>query len=240
MGVYMLIFKDDYIIAIPKYMGTEMHRHAMQHIIISEEPIILYTEGKRYTNDNICVIGSNIEHKVETKTVESIVLLVDTSTALAEGIRQKWLSSNNISMMNKPIKLFLSEKSETQIVSAVELILDEIGIVRKHNIVIDDRIISVIDEVQSGRLLFKTVPEIASIFAISVSRLEHLFMQNTGMRLKNYMLMIKLKMAYQIIAQGESITEAAMNAGFSDSAHLAATAKKTTGISISQFFSSHK
>jgi len=232
----MLIFKEDYLIVVPNYLDTETHSHAMQHIIISEKPIILNADGKAYIHDNIVVVSGNVEHKVEIKTAESLVLLVEPSAALADEIRQRWLSDNKIHTMNRPIRLLLSEKSESQISSAVENVLKDMGLNRSPATIRDNRIIAIIDEIKNCKQPFKTVPEIASSYAISTSRLEHLFKQETGMRLKNYILMMKLKIAYQMVAQGNSITEAAMYAGFSDSAHLAATAKRTTGISISTVF----
>jgi AraC-like DNA-binding protein len=236
----MLIFKEEYTIAIPIFQETDMHCHTMLHIILSENPMYLLAEGKEYTNCNIAFIAGNIRHKVETKTTESLVLLIDTSTALAEGIRHQWLSDGNIYVMNKPLQLLLSEKTEEQITSFVEHFLAELKIVRMDHATEGKRMLLVIENIQSGKLLDKTIPEIASFYAFSISRLEHLFKQETGMRLKNYLLMNKLKLAYQMVAEGKSITEAAMVAGFSDSAHLAATAKKMTGISISTFFNRPK
>lgn len=236
----MLIFKEDYIIAIPIYQETDMHCHTMQHIIISEKPICLSAEGKEYTTGNIVIIAGNVRHKVKTQTLQNLVLLIDSSTALAEGIRQQWLSDTNVYVMQQPLQLLISGKAEVEIFSIVEHFLTEMKIDRMVKATEDKRIISIIKGIHSGELLYKTIQDIASLFAVSVSRLEHLFKQETGMRLKNYLLMNKLKLAYQVVAKGENITEAAMYAGFSDSAHLAATAKKTTGISISTFFTGKK
>ncbi len=63
------------------------------------------------------------------------------------------------------------------------------------------------------------------------SRLSHLFKEETGIPLKSYIVLHKLLRAYENIFDGESITAAAIAAGFDSAAHLAFTNKKMTGMS---------
>ncbi|MDO5696143.1 MAG: helix-turn-helix transcriptional regulator [Eubacteriales bacterium] len=71
---------------------------------------------------------------------------------------------------------------------------------------------------------------------LSESRLSHLFKAETGMNLKNYMVMMRMKKAFMLINSGQSFTEAAVNAAFYDSAHLCKVVKKYTGITVSDVF----
>jgi len=66
---------------------------------------------------------------------------------------------------------------------------------------------------------------------LSESRLAHLFKEETGIPLKSYIVLHKLQRAYDSIFNGETITTAALNAGFDSPSHLAYTNKMMTGMS---------
>lgn len=68
---------------------------------------------------------------------------------------------------------------------------------------------------------------------LSESRLAHLFKDETGIPLKSYLVLHKLQRAYEAIFNGETITTAALRAGFDSPSHLAYTHKMMTGMSAS-------
>jgi AraC family transcriptional regulator len=65
---------------------------------------------------------------------------------------------------------------------------------------------------------------------LSPSRLRHLFVEQTGLAFKTYLLWLRLMRALEIYAGGRSLTEAAHGAGFSDSAHFSRIFKRTFGL----------
>lgn len=65
---------------------------------------------------------------------------------------------------------------------------------------------------------------------LSPSRLRHLFVEQTGLAFKTYVLWLRLVRALQVYAGGRSLTEAAHAAGFADSAHLSRVFKRTFGL----------
>ena len=65
---------------------------------------------------------------------------------------------------------------------------------------------------------------------LSGSRLRHLFVEQTGLAFKTYMLWQRLMRALQVYAEGRSLTEAAHQAGFSDSAHFSRVFKRYFGL----------
>ena len=70
----------------------------------------------------------------------------------------------------------------------------------------------------------------ASGVHLSPSRLRHLFVEQTGLAYKTYLLWLRLVRALQVYAEGRSLTEAAHAAGFADSAHFSRTFKRTFGL----------
>ncbi|MBC2664340.1 AraC family transcriptional regulator [Novosphingobium flavum] len=64
---------------------------------------------------------------------------------------------------------------------------------------------------------------------LSPSRLRHLFVEQTGLAYKTYLLWVRLTKALDVYATGASLTEAAHAAGFADSAHFSRVFKRTFG-----------
>ncbi len=65
---------------------------------------------------------------------------------------------------------------------------------------------------------------------LSESRLRHLFVEQTGLPFKTYLLWLRLVRALDLYSEGQSLTEAAHLAGFSDSAHLSRIFRRTFGL----------
>lgn len=69
--------------------------------------------------------------------------------------------------------------------------------------------------------------------SLSPSRFLHLFKQTTGVPFRRFRLWVRLGLAVRSIARGESLTEAALSAGFSSSAHFSAAYREMFGFSPS-------
>lgn len=68
-----------------------------------------------------------------------------------------------------------------------------------------------------------TLEEVAREVFLSSSRFAHLFTAEVGLPFRRYLLWRKLKRAMDAFGRGGSLTDAAYEAGFSDSAHLTRT-----------------
>ena len=69
----------------------------------------------------------------------------------------------------------------------------------------------------------------AGVF-LSGSRLRHLFVEQTGLAFRTYLLWLRLVKAVAVYSEGASLTEAAHLSGFSDSAHFSRVFKRTFGL----------
>lgn len=75
-----------------------------------------------------------------------------------------------------------------------------------------------------------SLSDAAEIANLSADRLRHLFVEQTGLPFKTYLLWLRLTRALQCYAAGNSLTEAAHEAGFADSAHLSRTFRRMFGV----------
>ena len=72
---------------------------------------------------------------------------------------------------------------------------------------------------------------------LSKSRLAHVFSQQTGITLKEYLQYKRLESACRKMLRGMNITEAAYDTGFSGSSHIANSSIKLTGLQLRKLLS---
>lgn len=75
-----------------------------------------------------------------------------------------------------------------------------------------------------------TLADAALVANLSEGRLRHLFVEQTGLPFKTFVLWLRLTRAVQSFAAGKPLTQAAHEAGFSDSAHLSRTFRRMFGV----------
>ena len=75
-----------------------------------------------------------------------------------------------------------------------------------------------------------TLEAAARIAGLSPSRARHLFVEQTGLPFRSYLLWLKIIRAVGLFSTGKSLTVAAHEAGFADSAHFSRTFKRMFGI----------
>lgn len=104
--------------------------------------------------------------------------------------------------------------------------------------VYDERIQQIIALLKQKEFIrdIAAISQLANTVHLSPSRLRHLFKQQIGLSLQQYLLWQRLLHAMQAGAAGMSLTEAAHSAGFADSAHLSRTFRRTFGLTPSEIF----
>lgn len=97
----------------------------------------------------------------------------------------------------------------------------------------DPRILRAIEYLNAHLSGTIALTDVASHVCLSPSRFRHLFAEQTGMGLRPYVLWRRFICAWELIAQGDTLTSAAHAAGFADSAHLSRTSTRTFGFAPS-------
>jgi AraC family transcriptional regulator len=94
----------------------------------------------------------------------------------------------------------------------------------------DPRVLAAIAYIGERASQAVSLSEVAGAANLSPSRFRHLFVQETGMPLKTYVLWRRLLHVWTLLMQGETLSAAAHAAGFADSAHLSRTARTMFGL----------
>lgn len=167
-NIFML---DDYVVLKPKN-AVESHCHKMPHIIASTNPLKICING-HIREGRAAIISSDVEHSIVSMDDSAKMLLIMPLTNLYFQIKE-WLKNECIVYEQYySIEELISELNKTCI--TYKKIID------------DKRIIEIIEKTNNDTYLDKSVAEIAKNINLSESRLEHLFSEKTGIRLKHYL-----------------------------------------------------
>jgi len=98
----------------------------------------------------------------------------------------------------------------------------------------DPRIRSALDALHADPSARVPLDDLARQAGLSGSRFRRLFRAATGVTLRRYRLWIAMGAATRAIARGESLTSAALGAGFSSSAHFSAAFREMFGLEPSR------
>ena len=79
-----------------------------------------------------------------------------------------------------------------------------------------------------------SVSEAASQVGLSVNRMSHLFVEQTGLPFRTWLLWLRLTRAVEGYAGGALLTDAAHEAGFADSAHFSRTFRRMFGVAAAE------
>jgi len=101
---------------------------------------------------------------------------------------------------------------------------------------LDARIEKALDFAKVQPELKAPVEAIAQAVGLSEGRLVHLFKEQVGIPIRRYLLWLRLVHASGNLFENVSLTTAAHNAGFADSAHFTRTFRKMFGVTPSELF----
>ena len=92
------------------------------------------------------------------------------------------------------------------------------------------RLHQTIDEINRNPQDFNSVKDAAALAKLSTSRFQHVFKAEVGLPFRQYRLWRRMAQVVRHLIAGASLTEAAIESGFSSSAHLNSSFRKMFGI----------
>lgn len=99
--------------------------------------------------------------------------------------------------------------------------------------VIDPRLLAVLDQIEAAPQHAGSATEWAAACGMSSSRFMHLFSEQLGVPYRRYRTWRRLRNSMRLASEGLSLTEAALESGFSDSQHFSREFSQKIGIAPS-------
>ena len=196
-------------------------------------------EDDTFINYESAIIAPGQPHAIDGRNNKMVMLLLAPETKLAQPLApifsKKCISGLSTEAVAKIRTIFATFDERLATKDGVENMCQEMveAIDNDENLPIDSRVAQSIEWIRSSREEGISVQEIAAGVELSESRFSHLFTENVRIPVRRYLLWLRLRDAMHLLAKGNSLTEIAHEAGFSDSAHLARTFRALLGIAPS-------
>ncbi len=217
------------------------HAHYAIQVAFCSEPGIRFRSGDEaeWTAYGAALVPSRQPHAMDaTRGPHSAVLLIEPETregrALAERYHRGGISALPDTVLDETGPALFAAWRERRSSAAVAAAAQDVvraltgGVVS--SVVSDERILRAVAYIRARLDAPLTLDVIASEACLSPSRFRHLFVEETGMALRPYILWRRFIHVWELLMAGESISAAAHAAGFADAAHLTRTSRRLFGI----------
>jgi len=214
---------------------NDNHSHfALQLTIGIDEPFELESENNKH-EVNIYLTRSNEKHKLLGNNTKKLIILAEPNSKYAQCLKdiefQEYLDS---SKLNAIIEKFILAKLEMEIL--ILEIFSLIGLTFTPGKPIDRRVQIVQDIIENTPEKKISISKISSLIELSTGRLQHLFKEEVGIPITQYLLWKRIIDGIKIASKKKDLTTSALEAGFADSAHMSRTFKRMFGLNLSKIF----
>ena len=217
-----------------------VHAHYAIQIAFGSEPGIRFraSEREEWTEYGGVIIPSRQPHAMDATVVrQNVVMFVEPEThegrALTELYSLNGITSLPDDAVTKAAALLFSvyrdQRTAPAIVDAARRVILELTQGVEPSAVSDERILRATAYIQQHLGEPLTLEQVASAVFLSPSRFRHLFVEETGLALRPYILWRRFLRVWELLMAGESLSSAAHMAGFADAAHLTRTSRRMFG-----------
>ena len=223
-----------------QYPSTDFHSHHVIQLTLALTERVEFDDGAERISGVSIAVAPDVSHAFAgTGTVAHLFVAPDTSAGRA--IVRALFSNGKIThipdelLSDFPSRLRASFEANEHNDDALrrlgrDLIAHLAG-QSDHAPRADARIDRLIKWVTSRLDEAVSLGDAASFIGLSEGRTRHLFVEQTGLSFRTFLLWVRLVRAVEMFAAGASLTDAAHGAGFADSAHLSRTFRRMFGIS---------
>jgi AraC family transcriptional regulator len=218
--------------------GTDLHaHHALQVTLAWTGEVQFRGKAGSWLRVRACTIPSDLPHAFRGDHVTAAHIFIEPESTIGRGILSRWSGAPGIRVLDigdcEPASSALYEAWQgphhpSRLVPAAQQVLATLG-GRDTPATTDPRVLGAIEVIRARIDGPVTLTEVAREIYISPSRLRHLFVQETGLPFRRYVLWQRLQQVFALMTTA-SLTEAAHAAGFADAAHMSRTFRRMLGI----------
>lgn len=243
MPLATIYFMNGMVAAFRNAITAETHSHHAAQITLDLEGQFEVFSNDTSQTFQCALIPPNLSHRINASGHWQITILLDPELEVTNGLLK------HFKVKDKPVEIpaalvedvikALKNTYTTPIPIADLKSLITTKFKRLANLsetkYFDTRIDALIHEIKNKSDL-NNIDDILNKIPLSKSRLSHLFVEQSGISLRRYLLWAKVRRSVTYMLQGESITDSAHHAGFSDLSHLSRSFKSMFGINVSVLF----
>lgn len=219
---------------------TGMHAHYAIQISFGSERGIRFRPSERepWTEYDGVVISSRQPHTMDATPLPfHAVLFVEPETREGRALTERFSTSGIAALRaeliadvgSTLITTWRTVRTAAAVEAAAKAVITTLTDGVEPSVVSDERILRATAYIRSHLNSSLTLDEVADVACLSPSRFRHLFVEQTGMALRPYVLWRRFLRVWELLMAGESLSTAAHSAGFADAAHLTRTCRRMFG-----------
>lgn len=182
------------------------------------------------------LIPSDVSHQIRLTGSDKVLMVwLDPEFQIKRSISDTTTIQTSVGDLEPELEGLNDQQLNCELAREIREVIT--GWTDTENDQLDERISSCINWIKE-HLTDKTITteDLAKSVFLSPSRLMHLFSEQLGIPVRKYILWQRLRHAILQLASGSTITEAAHDAGFTDSPHMNRTFNAMFGITPSKIF----
>lgn len=218
--------------------GCHQHHAIQVSLVLDGGQIRLRSEGAQWQSYQAAIVAANAPHAFEANERLVALIFVEPESRAGWALRQRYRAG--IAGLDLPglehlchqlASLYRVAAPDAALAAcartvAVRLAEMEAAPARP----LDRRIALAIRALQERISGAIAMADIAATVHLSPERFRHLFLQETGVRFRPYILWLRMEVANAAYAAGSNLTEASHAGGFADSAHFSRTFRRMFGV----------
>lgn len=184
------------------------------------------------------IIDSNVPHDLNGNGFWQFYMLINPESCFGLEVKRRYLIESStykldFDLIESILHLLSNIKCCNSYLTYIKQAMCTLGITYKNRSTLDNRCEDVINIIKQIPLNQLTIPSLAQHVFLSESRLSHLFKEEVGISISSYLVHEKMRKAFRLVFEGETLTDAAIAAGFSSSSHFSRCVREKLGMSPS-------
>lgn len=222
---------ENHLLLKTGYGNPQMHSHSACHVLVGlHRNMCVITEQESVTCRG-AILPSGMVHTVESFGEPLLVFLFDITSTVSERVQRfTVLEEQNAESIVLSYQTLTAGDPVKDYGRFFREVMEQIGIKEVCSRITDERILFAMRFVEDHLQDTVTAKDAAGAACLSESRFSHLFKEQAGIAFSSWLVFRRLFCAYMKIAEGVSITDASLAAGFSTPSHFAIVNKKMFGI----------
>ncbi len=196
-------------------------------------------DDEPWTDYDVAIVPSRQRHAMDGSRVHyGATIFVEPETREGRVLAQRYAENSIADVERTPVEEILpvlraaalERRGHGAIVEQARRVVQALTLHTEPRMTSDERIMRAVRYVNEHLSAPLTLKQVAGVAYLSPSRFRHLFAEQTGMGLRQYVLWRRFVSVWEHRMKGASLSTAAHAAGFADSAHLTRTSRRMFGM----------
>jgi len=239
--LHLYVWNERFLYVGPSKATTLHRNHAAVWLNASEGKMRVMLADGTHLEDTVVYLPSGTEYATEETPTSIAALFWEPESASFHRVTERFENvpqAFHCPHASAEAWLILQDPATTM-ADAEQLVTRVFGLQhadRSFVAPVDARVSAALSFLRESPQLYGSIEALAEKVHLSPSRFAHVFKKVVGVPVRRYVLWMKMRRALGLAIAGDSLTTAALSAGFADSAHLSRTVRAMIGIAPEYLF----